>query len=151
MLIVIRSTAGWVDSRGNRKKRDWITHRQFQRRTGRTGEAVSQAIDSLVRQGFLLVSDDRGRFLNTPTSRKNRFAKLFYQLGPLLCWDEPPPTRLTRHGKPEATKASLNKRKLKQKASSNSFESAVSAANVATAGSWKSAGDIAGEHGEVAY
>ena len=113
-MIVIRSTAGWVDAKGKRKTRDWITHRQFQRRTGRTGEAVSQAVDSLVRQGFLEVSDEKGRFLNTSTSRKTRFARLYYSLGPLLCSTESQPTRETRHGLAEATKASLNKRKRKQ-------------------------------------
>jgi hypothetical protein len=124
LLVVIRSTAGWIDARGKRKTRDWITHRQFQVRTGRAGESVSKAIDSLVRQGFLEVTDERGRFLNTASSRKSRFAKLYYQLGPLLRQPDIQPTRKTGVEKPKATKATANKRKPKQRDFQNSFDDA---------------------------
>jgi len=115
LLIVIRSTLGWVGRNGTRKKRDWISHRQLQQRTGRTSEPVSSAVDSLVRQGLIEVEDERGRLLRTVRSRQSRFGKLFYSLGPLLWESDSMPALETRSEESGTTKANKNKNKLNNK------------------------------------
>ena len=61
ILVVMRATLGWregSDSGGWRyKRRDWLTHRQLVRRTGRSSASISSAIQSLVVAGLIRVED----------------------------------------------------------------------------------------------
>ena len=115
LCVVVRQTIGWSTATGARRTKDWISHAQLKRRTGRSGESVSTAIDSLVRQGLLSVEDSRGRQLRTSTSRKNRFGRIYFSLGPMLETAIQEPSRETRVEKSKATKDSLDKRNLYKK------------------------------------
>ena len=81
LCVVVRQTLGWKQGENARKERDWLTHRQLQLRTGRASEALCRALDSLVSQGLLEVSDDRGYPLNTAAARRRNAGRLFYCLG----------------------------------------------------------------------
>jgi hypothetical protein len=79
LLIVLRATAGWRDRKGRAKARDWISHRQLVKRTGRRSAAVSGAVDRLVRRGLLIVEDSAGRALATPQERRRHLGRLFFR------------------------------------------------------------------------
>jgi len=129
LLVVVRQTLGWADKHGNRKELDWISHVQFQVKTGRGGDAVSNAIDYLVRQGFIEVLDGKRRFLPTKASRKSRFARLYYRVGPVLQEAIDKSTRAARLDQVGTTKDSLNKRNVykrgTRKASQGDFSKAL--------------------------
>lgn len=77
VLCVARATLGW------RKDRDWLTRTEVSRRTGRTGRAVSMAVDSLVERGILVVQGADGEILDTPAARKRvgeSHRRLFFSL-----------------------------------------------------------------------
>ena len=81
ILVVIRQTLGWTinTTSENRKKRDWLSNRFLQNRTGMSRRAITSAIDSLTRRGIVEVTDYQG----TPSSfRKTRKAKprLYFRL-----------------------------------------------------------------------
>ncbi len=92
LLVVARSTLGWREGNG-RKERDWLSHAQLCRRTGRSNTPVSSAIDSLVQRGLLLVQNEAGEPLTTPAQRRAARSRLFFRLGPALL--APPPTAET--------------------------------------------------------
>jgi hypothetical protein len=79
LLVVVRQTAGWRDRKGRAKARDWISHGQLVQRTGRRSEAVSGAIDRLVRRGLLVVEDSAGTALATPEQRRRHLGRLFFR------------------------------------------------------------------------
>ena len=81
LCLIVRQTLGWQDKNGGRKARDWMTHRQLQRHTGRASEAVCNALDSLVRRGLVEVQDEMGQPLLTPGVRRHYGGKLFFRLG----------------------------------------------------------------------
>jgi phage replication O-like protein O len=77
VLAVVRSTLGW------KKKEDWLTRSEIERRTGRGHTSVCNAISSLVERGYIVVRDEEGNALETPNARKlvgERHAKLFFAL-----------------------------------------------------------------------
>ena len=80
LLIVARSTLGWKEGAG-RKGRDWLSHAQLQRRTGRSGAPVSRAVDALVRRGLLVVQDEAGRERHSARERRALRSNLFFRLG----------------------------------------------------------------------
>jgi len=80
LLIVARSTLGWKEGSG-RKGRDWLSHAQLQRRTGRSGAPVSRAIDTLVKRGLLVVQDEAGRGKGSASERRALRGSLFFRLG----------------------------------------------------------------------
>lgn len=86
LLIVVRATWGWrsAPGKGQRKRRDWLSHGQLCRRTGRGSVAVSGAVDGLVRAGLLVVEDAAGQPLATPAQRRRHLGRLYYQAGPML-------------------------------------------------------------------
>ena len=53
---------------------------QLKARTGRASEAVSKAIDGLVKRGLILVCTEAGAPLNTPEARRRWQGKLFFGL-----------------------------------------------------------------------
>jgi hypothetical protein len=82
LCIVIRQTLGWRDE-GNqalRKSRDWLSHSQLKGRTGKSGDAISRAVDSLIRSGLILVETEDGRPLSHPSARRRARTRLYYRL-----------------------------------------------------------------------
>jgi len=85
LLVVADQTLGWIDPRtGRRKEADWLTHSQLKARTGCASEAVSGAIDALVRRGLIMVTSEAGEPLSTPQERRRHRGKLFYALSERL-------------------------------------------------------------------
>jgi hypothetical protein len=84
LLVVLRSTVGFAEPDGHggwrRKQRDWISHGQFIKRTGRQSAAVSRAIASLVRLGLLGVEDYWGAALDTPQRRRRHLGRLYFRV-----------------------------------------------------------------------
>ncbi len=93
LLVVLRQTWGWKadrtetggkvvrDSRGQTKRRDWLSHRQLCRRTGRGSEAVSGAVASLTASGLIIVEDAGGTALITPEERRRCLGRLYFRVG----------------------------------------------------------------------
>jgi len=108
LLIVLRQTWGWRMDRGaatNKvagiseeatekqvakrqgakrqvtKRRDWLSHRQLCRRTGRGSDAVSAAVASLTASGLIIVEDASGRPLATPQERRRCLGRLYFRPG----------------------------------------------------------------------
>jgi hypothetical protein len=81
LLIVVRQTLGWREGRTRYKRRDWLSRSQLTRRTGRASEAVSAAVDALVRRGLIVVEDTAGNPLATPEARRRHIGRLYYRLG----------------------------------------------------------------------
>ena len=92
LCVVCRQTLGFVspDGRGGRRTRDWLTHGQLKARTGRASEAVSRAIDGLVRKNLIEVRTYAGEPLLTPQERRRCQGMLFFSLAPRLV--QTPPT-----------------------------------------------------------
>lgn len=91
LLVVIRQTLGWQEQNGDmrtgnqRKWRDYISHSQLCRKTGRASAAVSAAVDSLIRQNLIVVEDVAGRQLYTPEDRRRHLGQQFFRMiGPAL-------------------------------------------------------------------
>ena len=83
LCVVIRQTLGWVDTQkqSSRKQRDWISHSQFKARTGKSSDAISRAIDSLVQVGLLIIEREDGRLMSHPHARRRARCRLYYRLG----------------------------------------------------------------------
>ena len=87
LLVVLRQTWGWkadrtnTGSEGQTKRRDWLSHRQLCRRTGRGSEAVSGAVASLTASGLIIVEDAGGTPLITPEERRRCLGRLYFRPG----------------------------------------------------------------------
>ena len=90
LLVVLRQTAGWKSDRmagtathntTTHKRRDWLSHRQLCRRTGRGSDAVSRAVASLTAAGLIVVEDAGGTPLATPDERRRCLGRLYFRLG----------------------------------------------------------------------
>lgn len=66
------------------KRRDWLSHSQLCRRTGRGSEAVSAAIASLTDSGMIIVEDAAGTALVTPEERRRCLSRLYFRPGDKL-------------------------------------------------------------------
>ena len=83
-LKIIRNTLGWRDRDGNYKKRDWISHSQFES-VGVSSRSVTNAIEELIKNQLIQVTDDHGQSLHNPQHRK--LAKRIYY-APILKTNE---------------------------------------------------------------
>jgi hypothetical protein len=83
LCVIIRQTLGWQDKNNSafRKGRDWISHSQFKGRTGKSGDAISKSIDSLVRCGLIVVEREDGSLLANASTRRRARTRLYYRLG----------------------------------------------------------------------
>ncbi|MGI4791058.1 MAG: hypothetical protein ACRYFS_19705 [Janthinobacterium lividum] len=87
LLVVLRQTWGWKadwaeTKQGRRtKRRDWLSHSQLCRRTGRGSDAVSGAVASLTASGLIIVEDAAGNLLPTPEERQRSLGRLYYRPG----------------------------------------------------------------------
>lgn len=100
LTVIVRQTLGWHNpATGRRKTSDWLSHRQLKARTGRGSEAVSHAVDALVRRELIEVRDEGGRLLATAEERRRSCSRLFYSLAPhLLARFQPPQSRPQMEG-----------------------------------------------------
>jgi len=88
LCVIVRQTLGWRDgARGGRKRRDWMSHRQLTRRTGRASGAISQGIEALVRRELIQVTDENDDAMLSPEQRR-RSTRLYFRLG--AKFDNPP-------------------------------------------------------------
>ena len=91
LMLVLRQTAGWKADRTEtgsdrrRKCRDWLSHSQLCRRTGRGSDAVSRAVASLTASGLIVVEDVSGKPLLTSEERRRHLGRLYYRPG--VVWD----------------------------------------------------------------
>lgn len=75
---VFRQTFGWVNEKtGRRKMRDYISHSQFQKKTGLSLRVITNCIQSLSVRGLIQITDSMGNVLKTPTERKGK-TRLYY-------------------------------------------------------------------------
>lgn len=86
ICLIVRGTWGWRTSSGERKQSDWLTQRQLMKRTGRSSEAVSRAVDSLVRRGLIEVRDANGDLLRTPAERRRGGGRLYFSVQMTTDW-----------------------------------------------------------------
>ncbi|MDQ3812362.1 MAG: hypothetical protein M3347_00255 [Armatimonadota bacterium] len=85
LCVIVRQTIGWQgEQAGQRKTSDWLSQSQLQARTGRATEALSRAIDTLVRRRLVEVRNDRGELLLTPDMRRHYGGRLFFSLSTSL-------------------------------------------------------------------
>lgn len=85
LLIVLRQTLGWHGNGPNGSKAaDWLSHSQLRERTGRASEAVSSAVDVLVRRGLIEVADATGCAIPTSAQRRAHQGRLYYRPGRLI-------------------------------------------------------------------
>lgn len=72
LLCIMRQTYGWVTRKGQRKKRDRISHNQFETKTGLSRRIISQTIQSLIVKQLIRVTDYQGNILHYPNDRKGK-------------------------------------------------------------------------------
>ena len=84
LLVICRQTLGRVERDGSRRKSDWLSQSQLKEKTGRASEAVSRAIDILIRKALIEVCDESGEILLSPGSRRASHGRLFFRLSPRL-------------------------------------------------------------------
>ncbi|MBN4051395.1 HTH domain-containing protein [bacterium AH-315-M05] len=80
LLVVIRQTIGWVEDKKTkrRKEKDWISGSQLREKTGYSRRAISKAVDSLSKDGWVEVYDSEEQLLDTPEKRKGKM-RLYYR------------------------------------------------------------------------
>jgi hypothetical protein len=103
LLVVLRQTLPRRPHAEGRRW-DWLTHDQLKRRTGRASEAVSAAVDVLVRRGLIVVRSERGVLLFYPAERRRNRGRLYYAPGPALALSPSAPSPAA--GKPKTTEES---------------------------------------------
>lgn len=81
LCVVCRATLGRRDpATGKRRRRDWLSHAQLMRRTGRGSSAVSRALDSLVNAGLIRAETEGLRPLGSAISRRAHRGKVYLSL-----------------------------------------------------------------------
>ncbi|WP_298508168.1 hypothetical protein [uncultured Kordia sp.] len=68
-LKIVRNTIGWRDPSGRIKGRDWISHSQFEK-VGLSNRSVTSAIEELLQNRLITVTDYVGNSLTNPIERK---------------------------------------------------------------------------------
>jgi hypothetical protein len=81
VLCVVRATFGWIADleTGMRKEEDWISHWQLSKKTGRSGRALSTAIDQCIKKDWIEARDENGVILDTKAKRRGQ--KIYYRIG----------------------------------------------------------------------
>jgi hypothetical protein len=78
LLVIIRQTYGWLDTRtGTHKKYDWISQQFFVRKTGLSARTVSSAIINLLSKNLITITNKKGKPLNT-TQERRRSSRLYF-------------------------------------------------------------------------
>ena len=81
VMVVTRATFGWMEDEntGMRKEEDWISQSQLIKKTGRSSEAISKAIENCIKNGWIEARDKNGKILTEKDERRRH--KLRYRLG----------------------------------------------------------------------
>lgn len=81
VLCVVRATFGWIadPKTGMRKEEDWISHWQLSKKTGRSGRALSTAIERCITHRWIEARDENGTILDTKAKRRGQ--KIYYRIG----------------------------------------------------------------------
>lgn len=84
VLIITRSTLGWILDRktGMRKQEDWISNYQLREKSGRSGRAISTAIDNCIKNKWIEARNKDGELLDTKEKRSGK--KIYYRLGEIF-------------------------------------------------------------------
>lgn len=104
LLVCLRSTLGWrvrgEDGTMQFKNRDWMTHSQLVKRTGRSSGSVSSAVQSLVEKGLIVTESSSGLVLSTPEQRRRYIGRIFFRPGDwsVDMWRTPQCSRMGRTG-----------------------------------------------------
>jgi len=79
LLIILRQTIGWYNPKTKKRKvRDWISYKQFEKKSGLSRKTISQAIHKLVQSNLVLTTDSNHNLLQTPGQRKGKVC-IYYQ------------------------------------------------------------------------
>lgn len=81
LVVIIRQTLGWVDKKGNRKKRDWISQKYFVNKTGLSRKSISISLQLLIKKQLILSENIKGEILNLAENRK-KAKRIYYALHP---------------------------------------------------------------------
>ena len=83
VLLITRKTLGWFDPKTEgRKEQDYISQSQFMEFTGKSHTAIAIAIQSSVKNGWIIARDKNGNLCETSEKRRRR--KVWYQLGSIF-------------------------------------------------------------------
>lgn len=81
LCVIVRQTLGWQGNEPDgRKERDWLSRSQLKIRTGRHSEAVTAAIENLVRQDYISVQNSKGQSLSSAAMRRAHRGRIYYAL-----------------------------------------------------------------------
>lgn len=83
LLVVADQTLGWIEDTetGRRKERDWISHYQLRKKTGRGDRAISGAVRVLVEVHRIIEAySEAGELLDSAYKRCKLGSKIFYRL-----------------------------------------------------------------------
>ncbi|MGV3615151.1 MAG: hypothetical protein ACO1SV_07430 [Fimbriimonas sp.] len=81
LCVVCRATLGRRNpATGKRRRRDWLSHAQLMRRTGRGSAAVSRALASLVVSGLVRAEGEDLRELRTARERRSHRGRVYLSI-----------------------------------------------------------------------
>jgi hypothetical protein len=87
LCVVCRTTLGRrYPVSGKRKRRDWMSHAQLMRRTGRGSGAVSRERAALIKRGVVACEAEDGSPLQSPRARRSHRGRVYLSLTPSL-WE----------------------------------------------------------------
>ncbi len=96
LLVVADQTLGWIEDveTGRRKEKDWISHTQLCKKTGRSDRGITTAVKTLIGEHKLIQAyDEAGNLLDTSIKRQKLGNKIFYRLSlhqpPATLFDTP--------------------------------------------------------------
>ena len=80
LLTIIRKTVGQRDPYNNNQRiqRAWLSQRLFCLCTGKSGRAISTAIDTLSRKRYIRITDEDHNVLDTKSKRRGA-SRLYYE------------------------------------------------------------------------
>jgi len=79
LLTIIRQTIGWYNHKTKKRKyQDWISNKQFQKKTGLSNKTISKALHTLIALKLIEATNKQGEVLNTPGKRKGT-VRTFYR------------------------------------------------------------------------
>ena len=83
LLVVADQTLGWIEDTetGRRKERDWISHYQLRKKTGRSDRGVTGAVAVLVDVYRIVEAySEAGERLDSPYKRRKLGSRIYYRL-----------------------------------------------------------------------
>ena len=90
LCVLVRQTLGFYDPKTcQRREVVWLSHTQLKARTGRSSEAISNAIEALVERHLIVVTTLEGTVLQTPEERRRCAGGLFFRLCEPASYGEP--------------------------------------------------------------